>query len=302
MLKFIYLIRNGVIFVNYIILDLEFNSTAIPNTDKHINEIIEIGAVKLNDRFVEIDSFTSMVKPIFSKKLNSFVKKITQITDVELKKANSFEVVINKFIEWCNADDNTIFLTWSDTDLHVLVENYKEILKIDKVDFIKQYTDLQKYIQNFIKTENNNQISLKSAAEFYNINTDKFKLHRAEDDSRVCGKILGSSYEEDVFNKYIRSVNEPDFYKKLLFKPYSISDLKAEGINKDSLFFECPVCNNKIKFNGKYNTKIKAFTNIARCNKCKKKIAVTFRFKKTYEKVTMSVRAREFIKNKNKDS
>lgn len=288
--------------MNYIILDLEFNSTAIPNTDKHINEIIEIGAVKLNDRFVEIDSFTSMVKPIFSKKLNSFVKKITQITDVELKKASSFAVVINKFVEWCSADENTIFLTWSDTDLHVLVENYKEILKVDSVDFIKQYTDLQKYIQNFIKTENNNQISLKSAAEFYHINTEKFKLHRAEDDSRVCGKILGTSYEEGVFKKHIRSVSDPSFYKKLLFKPYNISDLKAEGIDKNKLFFECPVCQNKIKFSGKYNTKIKAFTNIARCNNCKKRIAVTFRFKKNYDKVTVSVRAREFIKKKNKGS
>ena len=74
------------IFINYIILDLEFNSTKIPESDKHINEIIEIGAVKLNDRFIEIDSFTSMVKPIFSKKLNSFVKKLTHITEKELKK------------------------------------------------------------------------------------------------------------------------------------------------------------------------------------------------------------------------
>ena len=288
--------------MNYIILDLEFNSTKIANTDKHINEIIEIGAVKLNDRFIEYDSFTSMVKPIFSKKLNSFVKKITSISDSELKKANTFDVVIDKFIKWCDADENTIFLTWSDTDLHVLVENYKEILKYDSVDFIKNYADLQKYIQNFIKTENNNQISLKSAAEFYNINTENFKLHRAEDDSRVCGKILGTSYEEDFFKKHIRSVSDPDFYKKLLFKPYNISDLKSEGIDKNKLFFECPVCKNKIKFTGKYNTKIKAFTNITRCNNCKKKIAVTFRFKKTYEKITMSVKAREFIKKKNKDS
>lgn len=290
------------IFINYIILDLEFNSTTIPDTEEHINEIIEIGAVKLNDRFIETDAFSSMVKPVFSKKLNSFVKKLTHITDSELKKSKDFKTVIESFVDWCNPDDDTVFLTWSDTDLHVLVENYKGILKKDCVDFIKNYADLQKYVQNFIKTENNNQISLKSAAQHYKINTDNFSLHRAEDDSRICGKILGTSYEKETFDKHIRSVSDPDFYKKLLFKPYSISDLKAEGIDKSKIFFNCPICQNKIKFNGKYNAKIKAFTNITRCNSCKKKIAVTFRFKKTYEKVTLSVRAREFIKKKNKDS
>ena len=284
------------IFINYIILDLEFNSTKISESDKHINEIIEIGAVKLNDRFIEIDSFTSMVKPIFSKKLNSFVKKLTHITEKELKKSKDFKSVIDDFVKWCAPDAETIFLTWSDTDLHVLVENYKEILKRDSVDFIINYSDLQKYVQTYIKTENNNQISLKAAAEHYNINTENFSLHRAEDDSRICGKILGSCYEKETFSKHIRSVNEPDFYKKLLFKPYSISDLKAEGIDKDKIFFDCPVCKNKIKFNGKYNPKIKAFTNITRCDKCKKKIAVTFRFKKSYDKINISSRAREFVK------
>ena len=290
------------IFTNYIILDLEFNSTKIPQTDEHINEIIEIGAVKLNDRFIEIDSFSSMVKPKFSKKLNTFVKKLTHITDSQLKKSKDFETVINDFINWSNPDEDTVFLTWSDTDLHVLVENYKGILKLDKVDFIKNYADLQKYIQTFIKTENNNQISLKSAADYYKINTDNFSLHRAEDDSRICGRILGSSYEQEAFQKHIRNVSDPSFYQKLLFKPYSISDLKAEGIDKDKLFFECPICKNNIKFSGKYNTKIKAFTSITRCNNCKKKIAVTFRFKKSYDKITVSSKAREFVKKKQKGS
>ena len=288
----------GVLFTNFIIFDLEFNSTKIPDTERHINEIIEIGAVKLDDTLNEIDSFTSMVKPQFSKKLNSYVKKLTHIQDKELKTAKPFDSVINSFITWCDADKGTVFLTWSDTDLHVIVENYNEILKIKKVDFIEKYTDLQKYIQNFIKTENNNQISLRAAAEFYKINTENFALHRAEDDSRVCGNILKLAFNEELFSKHIRSVNEGDFYKRLLFKPYIISDLKAESIDKDNLYFECPICNASVKFSGKYNPRIKAFSNIIRCHNCKKKIAVSLRFKKTFEKITVAKRAREFVKKK----
>ena len=283
---------------NFIIFDLEFNSVKIPDTDKHINEIIEIGAVKLDSNLNEIGSFNSTVKPQFSKKLNSYVKKLTHIQEKELLNAKPFEVVISKFIDWCNIDDNTVFLTWSDTDLHVLVENYSEILKREKVDFIKKYTDLQKYIQTFIKTENNNQISLKAAADFYKIDTDNFSLHRAEDDSQVCGKILSLSFNENIFKEYIRSVDENDFYKRLMFKPYTISDLKAEGIDKNKLYFDCPICSAKVKFSGKYNPKIKAFSNIIKCDNCKKKIAVSFRFRKTFEKITVSKRTREYVKKK----
>ena len=184
---------------------MEFNSTKIPNTDRYINEIIEIGAVKLDNNLKEVDSFTSMIKPVFSKKLNTYVKNLTNIHDKELNNAENFENIINNFINWCNPDNETVFLTWSDTDLHVLFENYKEILQLEKVDFINKYTDLQKYIQQFIKTENNNQISLKSASEVYSINTDNFSLHRAEDDSRVCAKLLSLSYKPDIFNKYIHN-------------------------------------------------------------------------------------------------
>lgn len=285
-------------FTNYIIFDLEFNSTKIPGSDKHINEIIEIGAVKLDNSLNEVGSFTSMVKPVFSKKLNSYVKKLTHIHYNELIKSDKFNVVINNFIKWCNIDNDTVFITWSDTDLHVLVENYNEILKLERVDFIKNYTDLQKYVSCFCKSENNNQISLKSAAEFYKIDTKNFSLHRAEDDSRVCAEILNISYDEILFSKYIKNISNGDFYKRLMFKPYIISDLEAEEIDKSSLYFDCPVCKTKLSFSGKYNPRIKAFSNIIKCSVCKRKIAVFFRFKKTFESIKIEKHAKEFIKKK----
>ena len=278
---------------------MEFNSTKIPGTDRYINEIIEIGAVKLDNNLKETESFSSMIKPVFSKKLNTYVKSLTKINDKELNNAENFENIINNFINWCNPDEETVFLTWSDTDLHVLFENYKEILNLEKVEFINKYTDLQKYIQQFVKTENNNQISLKSAAEIYGINTDGFSLHRAEDDSRVCAKLLSLTYKVDVFNKFIRNINEDDAYKRFSFKPYINSDIKSEGIDKEKLYFSCPVCGKRTKFSGKFNPKIKAFSNIIRCERCKRKISVSFRFKKNFDKITVAKKAREFVK-KNK--
>lgn len=284
---------------NYIIFDLEFNSTKLPNQDKTINEIIEIGAVKLDKSLTEIDSFSMTVRPKYTNKLNPFTKKLTHITEEELNKSNKFSTVIQLFKNWCENTDETVFLSWSDTDLHVLAENYAEFLNNEAVDFIKKYADLQRYISNFIKTENNNQISLKSAAEFYNINSDNFSLHRATDDSRVCSLILHKSYKKQLFSKYIRKIDNKTFYKRLLFKAYSINDINNAAIKPEMLLFKCPACNNELKFKGKFSNKIKAFTGKIKCNKCNKNIGVTIRIKMTFDGIKTNIYAREIKKQAN---
>lgn len=287
------------LFTNFIIFDLEFNSTKIPNKDKNINEIIEIGAIKLNEKLKEVDCFSMTVRPKYTKKLNPYTKKLTHITEEELNKSKDFSSVIELFKVWCGNKENIVFLSWSDTDLHVIAENYFEYLKMSKVDLIKNYSDLQKYISNFIKTENNNQISLKTAAEFYKINTESFSLHRAMDDSRVCGEMLSKSYNKELFKKYIKEIDNENFYKRLLFKSYSINNLKDESIKPEMLLFNCPICNNQLKFNGKFSKLKNAFTDNIKCDKCNKNIGVTIKFKMTFDGVKTNVFARE-IKNKNK--
>ena len=292
----------GVLFTKFIIFDLEFNSTKIPNQNKNINEIIEIGAVKLNEKLKEIDHFSMTVRPKYTKKLNPYTKKITHITEEELNKSKDFSSVIELFKNWCGDKDDLVFLSWSDTDLHVIAENYIEFLDIEMVDFIKKYTDLQKYISNFIKTENNNQISLKTAAEFYKINTDRFSLHRAMDDSRVCGAMLFKSYNKKLFKKYIREINDKSFYKRLLFKSYSINNLKDKSIKPEMLLFNCPVCENQLKFNGKFSKNKNAFTENIKCDKCKKNIGVTIKIKMTFDGIKTNVFAREIKKSTNKSA
>jgi inhibitor of KinA sporulation pathway (predicted exonuclease) len=83
-LFYVKIIKNigfGVGKTNYIIFDLEFNSTKNTKTSRFINEIIEIGAVKLDETLQEVDCFSCTVKPHFSKKLNPYVKKLTNITE-----------------------------------------------------------------------------------------------------------------------------------------------------------------------------------------------------------------------------
>ncbi len=92
--------------VNYIVFDLEWNQAKNRNwrVQSPINldgEIIQIGAVKLNEKLEEIDDFDVKVKPVFYPKMNKEVEKLTGITDDDLKDCPGFEDAVKRFREWC---------------------------------------------------------------------------------------------------------------------------------------------------------------------------------------------------------
>ena len=125
--------------LQYIIFDLEWNC-AFYGKDKHIHEIIEIGAVLLDENFNEIDRFSQFVRPTTTKKLNKYVKNLTHITDQDVNSAADFKTVLHEFEQFKRQPD-TIYMTWSDTDLHVLSENCREFLKCESADFIEKYKE-----------------------------------------------------------------------------------------------------------------------------------------------------------------
>ncbi|WP_312043549.1 hypothetical protein [Anaerotignum sp.] len=68
--------------MNYIVLDLEFNQSFPFKTGETVApvpecpfEIIQIGAVKLNDSFQQIDTFNALIQPKIYPRLHPFVEK-----------------------------------------------------------------------------------------------------------------------------------------------------------------------------------------------------------------------------------
>ena len=86
----------------YIIFDLE----ATCWEDKNIkpNEIIEVGAVALNEKLEIIDTFDMFIKPIVKPTLSDFCKELTHINQSDVDNAKSFKEVINAFEKWCGSD------------------------------------------------------------------------------------------------------------------------------------------------------------------------------------------------------
>ena len=79
--------------MNFIIFDLEWNNAYNYKLKRGMNEIIEIGAVKLDENLDVVDTFKQLIKPQLSRKLGQGLKilhilllmKLT-ITEYRLKK------------------------------------------------------------------------------------------------------------------------------------------------------------------------------------------------------------------------
>lgn len=103
--------------MHYIVIDLEFNGRK--HYDIHPMEIIEIGAVKLNERLEIVDTFQSYIRPKF--RLNRFALQFTGIPKETLLQSERFRTVIDKFIDFCG--DDYKMLAWGGSDyFHLFVD------------------------------------------------------------------------------------------------------------------------------------------------------------------------------------
>lgn len=106
--------------MNYIIFDLE--ATCWLNTPKDKQqEIIEIGAFRLNPFGKVTGRFSRFVRPIINPVLSSFCQELTTITQADVARAPTFERVIEDFQEWIGfPDEDYALCSWGSFDLSML--------------------------------------------------------------------------------------------------------------------------------------------------------------------------------------
>jgi 3'-5' exoribonuclease 1 len=97
--------------MNYIILDLEATCWESKNQNQK-SEIIEIGAVKINEHKIIIDTFSRFVKPSLHPELSEFCKGLTTIKQSQVDRANLFPVVLKEFQEWIDLTSNYVLCSW----------------------------------------------------------------------------------------------------------------------------------------------------------------------------------------------
>ncbi len=207
--------------MKYVFVDFEMNLIDSEHgQEKKIckSEIIEIGAVKLDDNYDEIDSFKSYVKPAYGT-MASRIIKLTGITDEMLKDAPAYDKAIGMFIEWC-ADADVIY-AWSENDLRQFRKEsrLKSYTHPDMDGVIAKWKDFQKEYARMIGTSR--RISL-SDAVFYLGENFQGAEHDALWDARNTAEVFKLSKDEENFFKIMAPVM--DVYKPKKKLTYSLSD------------------------------------------------------------------------------
>ena len=110
----------------YVVFDLEWNRPttryrAKNNGVKLKGEIIQIGAIKLNQKLEVIDEFDIYVKPQVYHKMLKEITQITDITNDMLNEGVPFQQAVKMFLDWCGED--YVFCSWSANDILRLEEN-----------------------------------------------------------------------------------------------------------------------------------------------------------------------------------
>lgn len=287
--------------MNYVILDLEWDSTFFVKQKRFINQILQIGAVKLDQNFQIIDTFEITIKSAISKRVTGRFARLTGITSDVMRTGVPFAQAVEKYNAWVG--DDAVTMTWSNSDLYTILENEENLL--DGVKFkIEKYMDLQKFIQGEMKLkgyEDKNQVSLALAAEFLDVKTDDIDFHTAKDDSLVAAYLLKKCYNAERFVPLIKDTANPEFFKKLRFKSYAISNLKDENVDKKYLEFSCPKCKQKAKKVTKWKYSNRWFSANFICD-CGEKFNGRVTFKKTYDDLIVRQKICEFKEKKKENN
>ncbi len=282
--------------MNYIIMDLEWNNAYCKKKKGFINEIIEIGAVKLDEKLNVVDTFSMIIKAQLGKKLHSRVKELTNITNDDISSGTPFSQTMSLFRKWSAGNDNVI-LTWGDTDIRVLIENFRYFNGISFIPFLSNYVNLQKYAQAFMNISKADQIGLSAAAEKLEIDIESYSLHRALDDSLLTADLFKKIYNEQMLRSYTL-VCDNSFYSKITFKPKVITDINSPLIDKSKMRCLCDVCGGQCERVSEWRVINQAFRAVFHCKKCKRKIRFTIRFKEYYDRVDIKSSSTPFIEKK----
>lgn len=226
--------------MNYIIYDLEWNQpasldTAVMEPVYLDGEIIEIGAVKLDEAFRIVDQFKAYISPCYYKKMHHAVASLTGIYDKLLaKEGRPFPEVFEQFMNWCGAE--CTLMTWSMSDLPVLIDNM--LLYGMDVSMLPPCCDIQRIFGREIE-RSQTRYSLDSALSILKEKPDP--AHDALNDAKNTAKICDHLDLDQYIGEYISHVfpQTPDGIGY---------ETKQEILLNESLRqYTCPMCGQTVQ-------------------------------------------------------
>lgn len=235
--------------MKYIVVDLEWNqpqnkkSKIFENNSIKLNcEIIQIGAIMLDENLNITVEFSSTIKPQYYTKLHREVSRVTRLTSDDLADGKSFPLEYDRFIRWCS--DDFLFLSWGFDDIPILEQN----TRFYGINFHgdHHFINLQ-LLFNHKFSLGKEQKSLSYATEFLELSSE-IPFHDARNDAYYTA-LIAKHLDIETGKSIYKSLITP---KKKKVKPV-ISDYISQNagifdsigqIFSDSLIrdMRCPMC------------------------------------------------------------
>lgn len=187
--------------MNYLVIDLEM--CKVPKhyrskKYKYANEIIQVGAVLLDEEYEVIGRINQYVHPEYGV-IDHFISNLTGIQNSQVKNAPSLKDVLTHMIDWVGNREYKVY-AWSDSDYSQLQH---EIFSKDINDSkIESFMDAERWIdyQEVFgeRFEFSRAISLKEALMYCDIEVDG-RLHDGLDDAANTAKLIKTLEQDKNF-------------------------------------------------------------------------------------------------------
>lgn len=236
--------------MNYIVLDLEWNQSPFGKAAEHKSfpfEIIEIGAVKLNQNLEYIDKYQGIVRPQVYREMHFETQKIVHADLEEYSRVGRvFSVIAREFLKWCGED--YVFCTWGTLDLMELQRNMKYYGISYLLKGPLKYYDIQKLF-SFGYENRKIRRTLEYVVQYFKIEETE-AYHSAVNDASYTAKVMQKMELEPLWSYYsIDTYENPktrdeeilavyDNYSKYVSREF---DTKEEAM-KDKEVSSCKCC------------------------------------------------------------
>lgn len=195
-----------------IVLDFEFN--AVHQGQENIplrNEIIQIGAVRLDGCGNSLDTYTTFVKPTIETRIAWNISRLTGITTADVEEAPKFDKAVNQFFGWIG-NTPTRVVTWGGEDKKVFLQECKT-WDIETPANIRHWLDLQRVYPRLTKTASgrHGRMSLRAAAEWgcsdFNEACAHQALYDATKTAELMSDLLNGSYldQRAIMNETVQN-------------------------------------------------------------------------------------------------
>ena len=258
--------------MSYISLDLEWNQAYAEQAlavQKRIEcrlrgEVIQIGAVKLDEQLNICGSYSVIVRPRFFRRIHRHVMRLTGITQDMIDRGMPLPEAAESFRAWCG--DDFAFLTWGPDDVPMLEDN----LRAHKIDgeWLHRVYDLQP-IYNSQTDGLAKQRSLEFVMEQFGI-PQNLPAHDALNDAYFTALVAQRLDIAKGIAEYRVSTGDA-----LLFDVLGNADVGQKGYaspaailsDHDVVSPPCPLCAKKLSGDGKIaHYKGQKYTSVLRCS------------------------------------